>query len=126
MYIYVYLFQMLTFFCKKFEMQQNRREAEIAAKKFEMACIADENARLAVRARNISHRKTLQGQIDASEQFLKDGCGERGMTKFETQYNSAAIGSARRRRDEKLRAMRGAMTLSEAHRVAAKMMAGLM
>jgi hypothetical protein len=48
MYIYVYLFQMLTFFCKKFEMQQNRREAEIAAKKFEMACIASENARLAV------------------------------------------------------------------------------
>ena len=48
------------------------------------------------------HRKTIQGQIDASEQFLKDGCGERGMTKFETQYNSAAIGSARRRRDEKV------------------------
>jgi hypothetical protein len=111
---------------EKFAMQQNRRESEITAKEFEMACIADENARLAVRARNISHRKTLQGQIDASEQFLKDGCGERGMTKFETQYNSAAIGSARRRRDEKLRAMRGAMTLSEAHRVAAKMMAGLM
>jgi hypothetical protein len=39
---------MLTFFCKKFEMQQNRRETEIAAKKFEMACIANENARLAV------------------------------------------------------------------------------
>ena len=39
---------MLTVFCKQVEMQHNRREAEITAKEFEMACIADENARLAV------------------------------------------------------------------------------
>jgi hypothetical protein len=45
--------------------------------------------------------KTIQGQIDVSEQFLKHDCGEGGMTKFETQYISAAIGSARSRRDEK-------------------------
>ena len=54
------------------------------------------------RARNIAHRKSIQEQIDASERYLKDGCGERGMTKFEKQYNSSAIGSARRRRDEKV------------------------
>ena len=77
---------------------------------------------LQARARRVANKVEIQKQIEWMDEFLKDGAGERGMTKFEKQYNSGAILGARKRRDEKMKSLEKEMTSSEVHRVVAGMM----
>jgi len=100
----------------------NRREAEITAAEFEKACVRDEQKRQAVRHKNMQNCKIVSQQIVAQDAFLKAGCGERGMTKFEKEYNSKAIASSQQRRDAAAKAREKEMTLSDAHRVVSSLM----
>jgi len=70
----------------------------------------------------VANKVEIQKQIEWMDEFLKDGAGERGMTKFEKQYNSGAILGARKRRDEKMKSLEKEMTSSDVHRVVAGMM----
>ena len=77
---------------------------------------------LQARARRVANKVEIQKQIEWMDEFLKDGAGERGMTKFEKQYNSGAILGARKRRDEKMKSLEKEMTSSDVRRVVAGMM----
>ena len=77
-------------------LQANRREAALNKIEFEKALKRDDERRNAVRAKNLAYGKSIQRQVAEDQSYLASGAGERGMTKFEKQYNRDAISNVRR------------------------------